>query len=423
MYRPQTARGFRDVLPQEAAEREVISSACAEVFRSWGYGRVETPVVEEFAALEAAAGSPSAGLALRLIDAEGALLALRPDMTVPIARVVATRLGGDIAAHRLYYIADVFREREPLLGQAREFAQLGIELVGGSGTPADAEVVAVMVRALEVSGLSDFTVGVGDVAVLRRVIDAAGMPPEWGASVIEAAHRSDRVALDGLAGRSGVSVASAAALRALSDLSGDASILDIAEEVLSPCGAAGEIAALRDIADVLASLGCSSRIRFDLSIMRAFDYYTGIVFEAYVPELGVPIGGGGRYDGVLDAFGAPAAAAGFAIGLERLHMALEAQSARPAVRGLDAVVGGPANAAFAAAERLRAAGWWAAVAVDCGAADVARQAVATGAHLALLADCEGTLCVLDASGTTVSSLPMPPPAAPSLARGSDDVVR
>ena len=100
--------------------------------------------------------------------------------------------------------------------------------------------------------------------------------------------------------------------------------------------------------------------------MRSFDYYTGLVVEAYAPGLGVPLGGGGRYDGVLAAFDAPAPAAGFALGLERLMIALVEQGAQPATRGLDAVVGGEPAAALAAAARLRAAGWRVALSARTG---------------------------------------------------------
>ncbi len=163
--RPVTPRGFRDVLPAEASEREAIERVLGEVFSAWGYGLVETPVVERLDALEAAAG-PLQGTAFRLLDLDGQLLALRPDVTVPIARLVASRMAGDPGPHRFRYAADVFREHESLRGQSRQFTQVGVELVGASGSAADAEVVAVLVEALRASGLERFNVALGTVAVL-----------------------------------------------------------------------------------------------------------------------------------------------------------------------------------------------------------------------------------------------------------------
>ena len=168
--RPVTARGFRDVLPAEAAEREAVSRTMAEVFSAWGYGLVETPVVEDLAALEAAAG-PLEGTAFRLIDLDGRLLALRPDMTVPIARITASRLAGQPGPHRFRYAAEVFREHESLRGQARQFSQAGVELVGAGGPAADAEVVAVLVEALAASGLARVH---GGARHRRRALRARG---------------------------------------------------------------------------------------------------------------------------------------------------------------------------------------------------------------------------------------------------------
>ncbi len=131
--RPVTPRGFRDVLPQEAAERESIARAIAATMASWGYGLVETPVAEEYATLEAGAGSSLEGTAFRLFDSDGKLLALRPEMTVPIARVAATRLAGEPGPYRLRYTADVFREQASMRGQARQFTQAGLEFLGSGG--------------------------------------------------------------------------------------------------------------------------------------------------------------------------------------------------------------------------------------------------------------------------------------------------
>jgi len=196
--RPVTARGFRDVLPAEATEREAVSHRIAEVFSAWGYGLVETPVVEDLAALEAAAG-PLEGMAFRLIDLDGRLLALRPDMTVPIARITASRLAGVSGPHRFRYAAEVFREHESLRGQSRQFSQVGIEFVGEGGAAADAEVIAVLVEALEASGLAHFTVALGTVAVLSAIVSAADAPRAWGDAVFAAAHDCNLVGLDLLA--------------------------------------------------------------------------------------------------------------------------------------------------------------------------------------------------------------------------------
>ena len=392
--RPITARGFRDVLPAEAAEREAVSRRIADVFSAWGYGLVETPVVEDFAAMEAAAG-PLKGTAFRLIDLDGGLLALRPDMTVPIARLTASRLAGEPGPHRFRYASEVFREHESLRGQARQFTQLGVELVGDAGPAADAEVIAVLVEALAASGLADFTVAVGTVAVLHALVAAADASPEWGEAVLAAAHDRNLVGLDVLARQSG-SQAVALALSAVPRIRGGREAIASCRHVTEGLGCEDALGELAATWDLLEACEVAGHVVIDFSVMRSFGYYTGLVAEAYAPGLGVPLGGGGRYDGVLAAFDAASPAAGFAIGLERLMIALLEQKAEPTARGLDAVIGGDPAAALVAASRLRAGGWRVALSARSGL-ELVNEADRLEAAEALFAH-DGRVVRLDRAG-------------------------
>jgi ATP phosphoribosyltransferase regulatory subunit len=353
--RPVTPRGFRDVLPREAAEREVLRRDVADVFARWGYDPIETPVVEVYDTLAAAAGDLE-GTAFRLSDVDGTMLALRPDMTVPVARLVAARMPTDSGAKRLRYAAEVFREHESLRGQARQFTQLGVELVGAGGPAVDAEVVSVLVEALQASGLSDFTVAVGDVEVLLSLLEAAGGDAEWRSQVLAAAHARNVVAFDELTRVEGVALEAGAALRAVIRLRGGSEAIARCREVVAPFGCGAVLDELAAMWDLLESGGVAERVFVDFGVLRSFDYYTGLVFEAYAPGLGVALGGGGRYDSVLGAYGAPSPAAGFALGLERVCIALAEQSIEPASESVTAVVGGEPAAAFAEAARRRAEG-------------------------------------------------------------------
>lgn len=410
--RPVTPRGFRDVLPAEAAEREALERVLGETLESWGYGRIETPVVERLDALEAAAGSLE-GTAFRLVDLDGRLLALRPDMTVPIARLVASRLGLAAGAHRLRYAADVFREHESLRGQSRQFRQVGVELVGAHGAAGDAEVIAVMVDALTAAGLSKFTVAVGTVEVLASIVAAAQMGPEWGERVFAAAHDRNLVELDRLAGASGVSECAARALRAVPRIRGGRQAIERARVASAACGCDDALSRLDATLELLAASGIEEQVVVDFSVMRSFDYYTGVVFEAYAPGVGLALGAGGRYDGMLAAFDAPQPAAGFALGLERLTIALVEQQRQPRVRRLDAVVGGVTEAlAFSAASTLRKAGWRVALSQSAGRELVA-EADAREAVEALWAREDGSIVRLDRAGEPASPVETPVPYAPT----------
>jgi ATP phosphoribosyltransferase regulatory subunit len=342
------------VLPAEAAERELVARRFAETCSAWGYELVETPIVEDLVSLEAAAGNLD-GIAFRLVDSDGRLLALRPDMTVPIARLVSSRMTSESSPMRFRYAAEVFREHESLRGQMRGFSQLGVELVGEGGPAADAEVVAVIVEGLKAVGVRDFTVGVGTVAVLHALVAAADAGPEWGRLVLEAAHNRNLVGLDELA-RSAGDDRVAAALRAVPRIRGGAEAIDACREATAGLGCEQALDDLATTWTLLVAAGVSDRVVIDFSVMRAFDYYTGLVVEAFAPGLGLPLGGGGRYDGVLGAYDSPLPAAGFALGLERVMIALVEQGVEVVVAPLDAVVGGEPLPAIQAAAELRASG-------------------------------------------------------------------
>ena len=407
--RPVTPRGFRDVLPYEAAEREVLSAAMSQAISAWGYGPVETPVVEEYTTLEAGMGSSLEGTAFRLFDSDGRLLALRPEMTVPIARLVATRLVQEPGAQRLRYAAQVYREHASLRGQARQFTQVGVELVGTGGPAADAEVVAVLVSALRAAGLADFKVAIGTVAVLRALLTASQMPDSWQREVLDAAHQRNLVEIDRLTAGEGLPPELARAISGVPRLRGDAAI-DDCRALADACGCADVLEGFDETLDLIAAAGVAEFVSVDFGVVRSFDYYTGMVLEVDAPGLGVAVGGGGRYDGVLKALGSDAPAAGFAIGLERLRIALSEQDVNVTVPALDAVLGGDdAAEILRAAARLRAAGWCTRLDTVADGAGLVSEAARLGATEALVAR-DGEIVRLDRAGEPAGVLAYPLPA-------------
>lgn len=420
---PVTPRGFRDVLFDEAREREIVAAAITDAFGAWGYEPVETPVVEEYETLRAATGGDLDRTAFRLFDLDGSLLALRPEMTVPIARVVASRLTDTPGPHRIRYVADVFREHASLRGQARQFTQVGVELVGTRGPAADVEVVLLLIAALEVAGLSSYLVGIGTAEVLRALVERAGGPAEWRDAAIAAAQSRNLVELDRLAGREDLTPALSTALREVPRIRGGREALDRCDALASACDCEGVVCELRQVWTTLEELGATANVQLDFGIMRSFGYYTGMQLEAYAPGLGLPLAGGGRYDGPLAAFDRPAPAAGFALGLERLMIALAEQERTPRLEPLDAVIGGTESAGvFRAAARLRDAGWRVRVAPGRTGMALVRDADGARAIEALVAD-GASVSRLDRTGGVATPLGDPVPEPPRLtwaARGGDE---
>jgi ATP phosphoribosyltransferase regulatory subunit len=364
---PATPRGFRDILPAEAAERRAIVEAMLGTASSWGYGRVETPALERAETLAAGAGAAVEGDAFRLFDLDGGLLALRPEMTVPIARLVASRMRDEPGPYRLSYVADVYREHASYRGQYRQFTQVGAELVAAGGPAADAECVALAVEMLEDAGLAEFVVAVGTVGVLTGLLEASGRPAEWKSAVMTAVHERNLVELDGLADEADLEEPVRSALREVPRLRGGLDALESCRELAAPCGCPEVVDGLIATWYMLEAAGVSGRVSVDFGIVRAFDYYTGLVLEASVPGMGLPLGGGGRYDGLLARFGRDLPAAGFALALERVHIAMAEQGVAPAAPPVPGTIAdADAARAFERAREARLRGERTVIDLDAG---------------------------------------------------------
>jgi ATP phosphoribosyltransferase regulatory subunit len=305
--------GTRDVLPDEMRELRAITEAVRGVFERDGYGEVWTPALEYEAVLGRGGGAPPA---YRVFDDHGEILALRTDMTVPIARLVATRYASEDPPLRFSYFAHVYRAVRPHRGQMREFLQAGIELVGAPAPHGTAEALTVLCHALDAAGLRDYRIGLGDASLYPRLLRAFDVPEEAGGRLLDALVARDFVALDGELAGLGLDDADAGLLLRVPQVRGGADVLDGGDGPL-----AGAVAGLRDVHELLAP-EVAGRVIFDLGLVRDLGYYTGAVFDVYDPALGAPIGGGGRYDDLLGRFGCPLPAVGFALTIDRLHIAL-----------------------------------------------------------------------------------------------------
>lgn len=346
-----TPAGFRDVLTQEAQERERITRAVQECFAARGYLPIETPTLEVMDVMRAGGRLPASPF--RFFDARGDLLAMRPDVTLQVARMTATRLAGEPGPFRFRYLQRVFRETETTTqAKARELTQMGIECIGEEGPEADAEVVSLLAEALEVVGVRGYTLALATVGVLRALLEASGAPAWWKDQVLDAYHTSNFVELDRLTTLPDASAAVGekpgiraemppvftTAIRALPRIRGGREAIDEVRKLVAPLGCESDLDALVRTYDFLAEAGLDARILVDFSVMSSFDYYTGLVFEAYAPGRGAALGSGGRYDNMIAAYGDSRPAAGFAFFLEET---MAAAALRPSgCRTIEASVAG-----------------------------------------------------------------------------------
>lgn len=343
-----TPSGFRDVLAEEALAREVITRAVADLFASRGYAPIETPTLEVMDVMRAGGRMPASPF--KFFDSHDDLLAMRPDVTLQIARACAMRLPVDGGPLRFRYTQRVFREAETEnQALARELTQCGVECIGVTGPAADAEIVTLFSEALALAGVHDFTLGLATVGVLRALLERSGASEPWKAAVLDAYHDSDFVALDRLCdaavGRGSedgadlpdagaAAPAYADAIARLARIRGAQEAIDEVRALASPLGCTADLDDFQTTYDLLAQAGLAERILVDFSVVSSFNYYTGVVFEAASPYLGSPLGSGGRYDRMIGAFGADRPAAGFAFYLEQAMAAASAEESAPGERPL-----------------------------------------------------------------------------------------
>jgi ATP phosphoribosyltransferase regulatory subunit len=313
--------GTRDVLPEEMRELREICERMRVRFEDSGYGEIHTPALEYEEVLRRGE-ERAAGARYRTFDEQGDVLALRSDMTIPIARVVATRYRGVEPPMRFCYFARAWRATERGVGEPREFLQGGLELIGVPGAQGDAEVVALTLAALDEVGLRRHRLGVGDGSLYRRLLGSLGVPTEAHLALLECLSRRDLVGLERGVAELGLGEPEHELLVRLPELRGGRDMLERADGRAG--GAVGGLLALHEL---LEERGVVDRVIFDLGLVRELGYYTGAVFEVYDPAVGFALGGGGRYDDLLGRFGRQLPACGLALDVQRVHLAQAAEEA------------------------------------------------------------------------------------------------
>lgn len=304
----QTPYGTRDFLPHEAAAKRAVERRLAELFASFGYAQVVTPTMEYLETLTTSSGRTQEPHLFKMFDGNNRTLALRHEMTTPIARLAVSRLKDSPMPLKLSYNTNVFRFRTNQPGRQCEFYQAGVELLGASNAFADAEIVALAAQALKVAGLEDFTICLGQVEFAAGLME--NLPHDVQAQIKSAIERHDIAALNSLDIDD--------TLKKIPTLQGGRELLTVAYSLAENDRSSRALDNLTEIYRLLEIYGVADKITFDLGLIRDFEYYTGMVFEAYAPGVGYSLAGGGRYDNMLKDFGAACPATGFALGIERV---------------------------------------------------------------------------------------------------------
>ena len=317
--------GTRDFLPIEAAEKRAIETTLASLFADWGYDEVVTPTIEYLDNLTLGSNHTLEPHLFKLFDKNNRTLALRHEMTTPIARLVSSRLQDYPLPLKLSYISSVFRYEQTQTGRQCEFYQAGVELMGSTSAFADAEVIALAIQGLLHAGLSEFQICLGQVEFVNGIMEQYQLSDSVKDQLKTAMEQRNLVEFNQIIEDQELPEMARAVLRKLPLLNGSADMLQKAYELALNEQSRRALDNLSEIYRLLQAYGVEQYVRFDLGIIRDFSYYTGMVFEAYTPGLGFPLCGGGRYDHLLSDFGSTCPATGFALGIERILLALERQ--------------------------------------------------------------------------------------------------
>lgn len=341
--KPELGGGLRDYLPEDMIPRQVMFDTIRRVFENFGYLPLDTPSIERKVILTG--GDPSFSkniFEIRERDGDSDL-ALRFDLTVPLARVVSAYPQDVRKPFKRYQVGKVFRGEKPQAGRFREFVQFDADIVGSANMMADAEIIALMDAVLSGLGFKNFLVRVNNRKILNGLAAYAGFPEEKTSAVLRAIDKMDRDGWNGVKSEltrkpdnqfdeSAIRLSDeqAEAIRKFLDLraSGHEEVLSSVEKLMKESPVAMEgIKELREIVGFVRALGVSDdRWSIDLSVARGLGYYTGPVFEAQltdIPEIG-SVFSGGRYDDLVSRFGnTNIPATGASVGVDRIFAAME----------------------------------------------------------------------------------------------------
>lgn len=310
---PYIPEGSRDRLFGECRERRAVQADLTHLFRGRGYAEISTPEVEFYDTFVVGGCAIPQEKLLKIIDRSGKICVLRPDCTIPIARVAATKLKDSVFPQRFYYNQNVYRSSAGNRGDDGEVAQCGVELIGAKGVRADLEMICMAVDSLRACGLKNFHIEIGHAGIYRALASEMNIDDETAEQIRRLIEGKNFAALRAFLADYADRPA-CAALNRLVYLFGGVEVLDEAEALGS--GEDGTINYLRTLYRLLSQAGYGEYIRFDLGLVHQIDYYTGVIFRGYVEGAGTAVLSGGRYDNLLGAFGRPAQAVGFAVNVD-----------------------------------------------------------------------------------------------------------
>lgn len=324
-----TPEGVRDIYGKEYASKQTVQKLFGEKLHSYGYQDIQTPTFEFFDVFSREIGTTPSKELYKFFDKEGNTLVLRPDFTPSIARCAAKYFPVENIPLRFCYMGNNFINTSDLQGKLKETTQMGAELLGDGSPEADAEMIAMLVEALSNAGLKEFQVSVGQIDYFKGLCAHAQLDEETEFALRGFISNRNEFGAQELLLDKNIPERSIQALLGVNSLFGSYEILDRALEASDNPRSQKAIERLKQVYERLKVYGVDRYISFDLAMVSKYNYYTGVIFNAYTYQAGSAIAKGGRYDNLLEKFGKPAPATGFVVMIDDLVTALTRQKICP----------------------------------------------------------------------------------------------
>ena len=308
-----TPEGTKDYLFEEAAARNAVAKQVSKVFLSRGYAEVQTPGIEFLDVFTDSADGMPVEYMYKLCDSKGRLMAVRPDSTMPIARLCATRLQAESLPLRLFYRQPIFLAEPVMRGRSDEVLQMGVEYIGAKGIAADLDTLTAAVDTLCKLGNGRFEIG--HIGIFNALMDGMHLNKEQREQVRTLIETKNYPSLNDLLDRVGKNAFSDA-MKQLPRLFGDERVFAKAKALFTDEVTLKELDYLERLYRMLLQIVPDADVKVDLGLVNRNDYYTGIVFRGYLEGIGKEVLSGGRYDHLLESFGRTAAAVGFAVNID-----------------------------------------------------------------------------------------------------------
>jgi len=324
---------MRDILPSDAHKMRHVEWIARDVSKLYGYEEIITPVLESFELLAAKTSEEIRERMYKFEDLGGRKVAMRPEFTASVARLVVNKLKNEPKPMRLFSTGSLYRYDEPQYGRFREFWQANYELFGSTRPEADAEILILTNNILKKLRLENYRFKVGHTGILRGILTREGLDDQQQNNVRQLLDKKEWTNALTVAKQAGISENGLNVLESLLEITGEDPLevlTKIRNAIQNYTNAISALDNLQKIVELIRDSGEQLKIQIEAGFARGLEYYTGMIFESYVPGLDIAIGGGGRYDKLIELFGGePIPAVGVAQGIDRIVLALTKQKASP----------------------------------------------------------------------------------------------